>query len=441
MGARPEIPGDGETTEFSSGAWRDVLRAVDRTYAELVAYQEQLEAKNAELDALRRFMASVLDSVSDVLVAVTPEGRIEHASRSRARQSGRAASALVGTALADLITAETRGSIQAAIGAALAGASPAPVEAALASPEGPAPLEITIAARRDDRGRSRGAVLTGRPVGELRRAYSELAESHRALKEAQALLVRNEKLASLGRLLAGVAHELNNPISFVYANAHALEKYLGRFEAYFERVQAGASREELIALRADLKLDRELKNLRLAISGTSEGAERVRDIVENLRRLSADGVGDFAAFDLTATTRIAADWVSRGMKRPVRLVIDAPGPVMARGRPGHVQQVVMNLVQNAIDALKATADPAIAITIGGEGDRVFVEVADNGPGIPPETAAAIFDPFFTTKPVGDGTGLGLAISHKIAEEHGGTLKLLPSGTGARFRLDLPGEAP
>ena len=100
----------------------------------------------------------------------------------------------------------------------------------------------------------------------------------------------------------------------------------------------------------------------------------------------------------------------------------------------------MNLVQNAIDALKATADPAIAITIGGARERVFVEVADNGPGIPPETAAAIFDPFFTTKPVGDGTGLGLAISHKIAEEHGGTLKLLPSGTGARFRLDLPGAA-
>jgi len=286
-----------------------------------------------------------------------------------------------------------------------------------------------------------GEARTGRPVGELRRAYSELAESHRALKEAQALLVRNEKLASLGRLLAGVAHELNNPISFVYANAHALEKYLGRFEAYFERVQAGASREELVALRAELKLDRELKNLRQAISGTSEGAERVRDIVEDLRRLSADGTGEFTAFDLATTTRIAADWVSRGMKRPVRLVIDAPGQVMARGRPGHVQQVVMNLVQNAIDALKATADPAIAITIGGARERVFVEVADNGPGIPPETAAAIFDPFFTTKPVGDGTGLGLAISHKIAEEHGGTLKLLPSETGARFRLDLPGAAP
>jgi two-component system sensor histidine kinase HupT/HoxJ len=206
-------------------------------------------------------------------------------------------------------------------------------------------------------------------------------------------------------------------------------------------VQAGASREELIALRAELKLDRELKNLRQAIAGTSEGAERVRDIVEDLRRLSADGSGEFTAFDLAATTRIAADWVSRGMKRPVRLVIDAPGQVMARGRPGHVQQVVMNLVQNAIDALKATADPAIAITLGAERDRVFVEVADNGPGIPPETAAAIFDPFFTTKPVGDGTGLGLAISHKIAEEHGGTLKLLPSETGAQFRLDLPGAAP
>jgi two-component system sensor histidine kinase HupT/HoxJ len=91
----------------------------------------------------------------------------------------------------------------------------------------------------DDRGRVIGHVLTGRPLGELRRAYAELEHSHDELKAAQALLVRNEKLASLGRLLAGVAHELNNPISFVYANTHALDRYASKFETYFERVQAG----------------------------------------------------------------------------------------------------------------------------------------------------------------------------------------------------------
>ena len=187
----------------------------------------------------------------------------------------------------------------------IAARRPDTVEAELLTAEGPAPFEFSVTPRLDERGRGVGAVLTGRPLGELRRAYAELEESHRQMQLTQAHLVRSEKLASLGRLLAGVAHELNNPISFVYANAHALEKYATRFETYFERVQAGASREELIALRAELKLDRELRNLRSAIQGARDGAERVRDIVADLRRLSADGAGERTLFDLADTARTA----------------------------------------------------------------------------------------------------------------------------------------
>jgi two-component system sensor histidine kinase HupT/HoxJ len=109
---------------------------------------------------------------------------------------------------------------------------------------------------------------------------------------------------------------------------------------------------------------------------------------------------------------------------------------MANGRVGHVQQVIMNLVQNALDAVEGTEDPHIQITLGQDGDHVFVQVSDNGPGIGPDIAGSIFDPFFTTKPVGKGTGLGLSISHKIAEEHGGQLQLCPSERGACFRLSL-----
>ncbi len=148
-----------------------------------------------------------------------------------------------------------------------------------------------------------------------------MRESHDALKTAQAQLVRNEKLASLGRLLAGVAHELNNPISFVYANTHALERYAGKFETYFARVQDGASRDELIELRRDLRLDREVANLRTH-HGARDGAERVRDIVEDLRRLSSDGSGEKVVFDLAETVRVAASWVLRGMKQSVTLTMD-----------------------------------------------------------------------------------------------------------------------
>lgn len=424
---------------FSDDAWIDVLSAVDRTYADLVGYQEQLERQNAELQGMRAFLTSILASVSDVLIVVSRTCLVEQASASLAARTGRAPE---GTDLRDLIDPADHARLQAGLALARDARRSVVLELGLLTPDGPSPLELSVAPRLDDRGRAAGFVLTGRPLGELRLAYAELSASHDALKSAQAQLVRNEKLASLGRLLAGVAHELNNPISFVYANTHALDRYLTKFETYFQRVQEGASREELVALRTSLRLDREIGNLRTAIEGARDGSERVRDIVEDLRRLSSDGSGERLAFDLVDCARIAANWVLRGMKQPVALTFAGADQVMAFGRPGHVQQIVMNLVQNAIDALEGREGAAVTITTGVEDGRAVLTVADNGPGIPPDLAAAIFDPFFTTKPVGRGTGLGLSISHKIAEEHGGRLLLAENGPGATFRLELPvGGAP
>lgn len=427
------IPDPGSA--LTDTAWVDVLKAVDKTYSELVAYQEELEARNAELDAMRRFMASVFSSVSDVVLVVGRDLRIEEASGSVTDLLGAAG---VGGSLRALVCDADWPAVEAAVRAAAETKRSGAMEANFRTPDGATPLDLSIAPRIGDRGKSRGAVLVGRPMGELRRAYSELAESHRQLKEAQTHLVRNEKLASLGRLLAGVAHELNNPISFVYANAHAMEKSAGRLETYFEAVQSGASRDALVALRADLKLDREMTNLRIALEGARDGAERVRDIVEDLRRLSADGTGEMAAFDLVETTEAAMNWVKRGSRMAARVTTDGPARVTAFGRKGHIQQVIMNLFQNAVDAVEGGADPHISVAFGQEGAEAFVRISDNGPGIPEDKAAAVFDPFYTTKEVGKGTGLGLSISHKIAEEHGGTLALCQSGDGgACFTLTLP----
>ncbi|WP_068114226.1 sensor histidine kinase [Tropicimonas marinistellae] len=427
-----------EPGPFNDAAWTEVLQAVDRTYSELVGYQEQLETRNNELQALRLVLASILNSVTDFLVVISRDGRIEEASTSflAALQVNKAT--LLETRVVDCVVSSDRQALSDALAQVTRGRQDATLEVRLETPTGDDPVEMRIAPRLDRRRKQVGAVLTGRPLGELRRAYSELEESHRALQDTQSQLVRNEKLASLGRLLAGVAHELNNPISFVYANAHALEKYASRFETYFERVQNGASRDELIALRRELRLDREMKNLRTAVDGARDGAERVRDIVEDLRRLSADGSGEMTRFDLVETSRVAADWVDRGTKSGVKLIYEGPGQLMVSGRPGHIQQVVMNLVQNAVDAVAETEAPEIRISHRLEGERVVLEVSDNGPGVSPELAAAIFDPFFTTKDVGSGTGLGLSISHKIAEEHGGTLRLCEQvPNGACFRLELP----
>ncbi|MFV0361330.1 sensor histidine kinase [Tropicimonas sp.] len=433
MSERNRVP----PSAMDDSSWAEVLEAVDRTYAELVAYQDQLEQRNTELLGLRRLLGSILESMTDYLIAVDRNGRIEEASTSFAAFAGIEKSGLEGCMLADYLNAEERERLNAALALANLGQG-SELELNMTPAGNAEPIEFHIAPRLDRRRKGIGAVLTGRPLGELRRMYSELTDSHDALKQAQGQLVRNEKLASLGRLLAGVAHELNNPISFVYANTHALEKYLGRFETYFEHVQSGASREDLIALRSELKLDRELRNLRTAISGAHEGAERVRDIVADLRRLSSDGSGEFATIDLVETARIAASWIERGCKSAVTIRIEGETTCPVMGRSGHIQQVLLNLVQNAVDATEGQPDAEVRIRAVREPGFAYLDVSDNGPGVSEDAAPRIFDPFYTTKPVGQGTGLGLSISHKIAVEHGGMLQLLPSDRGATFRLTLPG---
>ena len=430
----PDMP----PPDMGDAAWVDVLQAMDQTYAELIDYQEQLEARNDELMTLRRFLSSVMGSISDFLVVIERDGTIVDASLSFCHALGLGKAQLSGHRIADFFAGPEGERLMQAIAQVFRLREDATIEVQMTTTGGVDPVEFRLSPRLDRRRKATGAVLTGRPLGELRRAYSELEDSHRALKDAQSQLVRNEKLASLGRLLAGVAHELNNPISFVYANAHALEKYAARFEEYFDRVQAGASRAELVQLRADLKLDRELKNLRSAISGARDGAERVRDIVEDLRRLSADGTGDMVVFDLVETARLAASWVERGSKSAVRVEYLGESPCRALGRPGHIQQVLLNLVQNAFDAMAGQDTAALTITAAYRGDRAELTVQDSGPGIPDDIAQTIFDPFFTTKEVGKGTGLGLSISHKIVDEHGGDLTLLDQSetSGAAFRVSL-----
>jgi len=444
MGGDDVAPESGHNGgEFTDGAWADVLAAVDRTYADLVSHQQQLEDQSERLHELQRFIGSVLGSVNDVMAIIDRTGKLEEVSASLSRTTERGGAGLIGTPLRDVFEPDGAKALDDALRDLRLSLDATRFEAEIRTVDGPAPFDITLSARVNDSGRLIGAVLVGRPLGELRRAYSELERSHQQLQAAQTQLVRNEKLASLGRLLAGVAHELNNPISFVYANSHALERYVSRFETYFERVQAGADREELIALRAELKLERNLKNLREAIRGASDGAERVRDIVADLRRLSADGTGARDTFDLVEVARVAAHWVERGTKSRLKAQFTGLEVLSVQGTTGHIQQIVMNLVQNAMDAVSDVPEASVVLDFAVDGDAAVLSVRDNGPGVAAEHRDAIFDPFFTTKPVGQGTGLGLSISHKIAEEHGGSLTLGP-GPGGEFRLSLPlvaGDAP
>lgn len=432
-----EIPNTLNPT-FSDAAWIDVIRKMDSTYSELLKYQVELEEKNSDLEAMRAFIESVLGSMTDILIACNLQNQIMQTNAALIRRTGIAAQVLKGLNVTDLFAASDRDKLAAMLSAAATKMRTQRLELTLQTQDTPEILDIHAAPRTDPRGRIVGIVLIGRPIGELRRAYVELNSAHEKLIHAQEQLVHAEKMASLGRLVSGVAHEMNNPISFVYGNAHALERYVGRLEAYFEQVQAGAPRADLIRLRKELKVDKAVGNMREAIAGALEGAERVRDIVESLRRFSADGHGETQPFDLVGITRTALAWVIKGHEPRLRAVISAPERLIVEGRGGHIQQVLMNIIQNACDSMENRKEGVIDIDISEETDHAVLKIGDQGSGMTPEAMLRIFDPFFTTKPVGKGIGLGLSISYKIVQQHGGTLTPMNKpNDGAIFEMRLP----
>lgn len=424
-------------------AWIEVINKMDQVYNDLIQYEVELEEKNAALDESRQFVFSVLASMSDILVVCDRSGRIEVVNQAMVAFTGKSEQTLIGTPLFDLFAhADARESaVRVFASHGIRGMTDC--ELLLRGADGAAvPVSLNCTPRYNHQGSQVGMVITGRPVGELRRAYQDLREAHEDLKRTQQQLLHAEKMASLGRLVAGVAHELNNPISFVLGNVHALRRYAQRLEAYLAAIHAGKSAPDLAELRRELRIDHLLKDLSPLIEGTVEGAERTHAIVDSLKRFSAVDRNENRSFQLARVIEQAVHWVTKAAPSTFKVLVTVPEDFLVTGSPGQIQQVIMNLVQNAYDATADTTSPQLEITAQRihhpDGDHVEITFRDNGPGIAPENLQHLFEPFFTTKPVGKGTGLGLAISYGIVERHRGTLAAAndPRG-GAVFTLTLP----
>jgi two-component system, NtrC family, sensor histidine kinase HupT/HoxJ len=420
--------------------WIDVIHKMEEVYSDLLQYEVALEEKNAALEASQRFIESVLGSMSDVLLVCGRDGSIEDVNQSLLRLTGLGEGELRGRPIVELFADQAS---RAAAEGALVRPSGAPVhdlELHLRGADGSAiAVSLNGTPRHGAGGKVLGMVVTGRPVGELRRAYDALRTAHEELKRAQQQLVHAEKMASLGRLVAGVAHELNNPISFVLGNVYSLQRYTGRLARYLDAVHGGAPPAALAALREELRIDRLLADLRPLIDGTIEGAERTRAIVDGLKRFSAIDREERGRFDLADVVRRGVHWVAKGVKTGFAVDLRLPSALEVEGSAANVQQVVMNLVQNAQDATAGLPAPRLVVEGSVEDGAAVLRFEDNGAGIAPANLQRIFDPFFTTKPLGKGTGLGLAISYGIVERHGGTLTAsnAPGGGGAVFTLRLP----
>ncbi len=435
----------GELVGVGEDVWMDVIHKMDEVYSDLLQYEVALEEKNAKLEESQQFIFSVLTAMSDILVVCGRDGAIEDVNPALELITGRSADDLRGTSLYDLFADASARESARTLFSSFNETEVHDCELPLAARDGASvPVSFNCRPRFNVVGKSLGLVVTGRPVGELRRAYQQLRQAHDDLKLTQQQLLHSEKMASLGRLVAGVAHELNNPISFILGNVHALRRYAGRLEEYLAAVHGGEPEAQLAQMRERLRIDRILDDLEPLIDGTIEGAERTRQIVDGLKRFSAVDRDESQRFDLAEVIERAVRWVCQASRKSFDVTINVPAPLTVLGSAGQMQQVMMNLVQNACDATSGQASPRLEIAgerrSAGEHTEVCVRFHDNGPGIDAEHLAQVFDPFFTTKPVGQGTGLGLSISYGIVERHGGHLQATthPDG-GAVFTLCLPLE--
>jgi len=438
------LPPD-ELEGVDEATWLDVIHKMDEVYSKLVADEVELEEKNAQLEQSQQFIFSLLSAMSDVLIACNQDGLIEETNAALCELVGLSEQSLRGTPVTDLLADEASITHWRQITEQQTPREGAVLEVNLRDARGQVvPVDLNCTPRRNSDGRLVGRVLVGRPLGELKRAYHQLREAHEALKRAQQQLMHSEKMASLGRLVAGVAHELNNPISFVLGNVHVLQRYGKRLDAYLEAVHRLELPAELQAKRAELRIDHLLTDLPSLMEGTLEGAQRTADIVNGLKRFSTAVHEEIAPVEINDVVERAILWVKKGTAPRFEVHWTRGPDCQVNGNAGQLLQVMMNLIQNAYDAAGGNGNktPQLQIDMTQEGGQVQLRFADNGPGIAPEHLSRVFDPFFTTKSVGKGTGLGLSISYGIVEQHGGKLSVanLPQG-GAQFTLTLPAIEP
>ena len=427
--------------QFGEQAWIEVIQKMDEVYNELLQYEVALEEKNAALEDSHQFIESVLASMSDILMVCDRHGSIVEVNASLSHIAGKSAKELEQTSIYDLFSDDAQRTRARTLFGRVVHEGLSDIEFFLRAGDGSTvPVSMNCTPRLSQTGKLIGMVVTGRPVGELQRAYQALRQAHDDLKRTQGQLLHAEKMVSLGRLVAGVAHELNNPISFVLGNVLSLQRYAQRLERYLGAVHASDCAEDAVlqTTRQELRIDRILSDMPVLIDGMVEGAERTRDIVDALKRFSAIDKSSPEEVRLNDVVERSVRWVTQSAAAQFVVDVDVPPDLVCTGSSGQLQQVVMNLVQNACDATAGQEHPRLRISGGCESGMASLRFSDNGPGIAPEHLNRLFEPFFTTKQVGQGTGLGLSISYGIVDRHGGRLSAsnLTMG-GAEFVLCLP----
>jgi signal transduction histidine kinase/CheY-like chemotaxis protein len=337
------------------------------------------------------------------------------------------------------------------------------------------PVNLYLTLLEDHVGKIVGAVCVCRDITRMReieRINDELSKAYRDLQDTQDQLIQSEKMASLGRLVAGATHELNNPISFIYSNVPHLREYirdiktiLGKYDDTIKSLRSLESSDDLVPayagifndsiediekLKEELGLDYTIEDLDRLVDDIDEGARRTKVIVEDLRAFSRSDEGKIEDTDINEDMEKSLSLLVDHYKGRITIHKDYGDLPRVKCYAGQIGQVFMNLIGNACQAVEDEGDVWITTRMetqapaepesqkAGLPETVVVRIRDNGVGIPSDTIDKVFDPFFTTKDVGEGAGLGLSVSYGIIERHKGEISVDSEvGSGTTFTVRIP----
>ena len=280
---------------------------------------------------------------------------------------------------------------------------------------------------------------------QVRERTQQLQEAIKELQDTQAMMVHSEKMKSLGELVAGIMHEINNPINFIYGNMSHLKNYsadlfmlIDSFDKYKDDLTE-EHRAEYEKMLKDIDYEFFKEDLPDLIKSCHEGTERTKNIILNLKNFSRMEESAITNVDLPKEIDSTLNILNNKFKHGITVKKDYHDDVpKIEAYGGQLNQVFMNILDNAAFAVEGKENAEVDITIRKDAKYAYVEIQDNGKGMSEETKNKIFNPFFTTKPVGQGTGLGLSISYKVIKNHQGTIDVQSEvGKGTKFTIKIP----
>jgi len=411
--------------QFDETVWVEVMSQVEKTYSLLNKNQEELEEKNKSLKTTQDFLSNIMSSMTDVLLVCDQNGLIIQCNKAFQAQLNYTEQEILGIHFSKLLNLDLDSLEYLERHYNLQDIN---LDIRVGNSKNSEKYNISCCIREDSRSRMLGYVFIGRPIGELMRAHENLKQTHTQLKRSQDRLVESEKMASLGRLVSGIAHEINNPVSFVYGNVYELSQ---TFEILKQQILATTK-------SVPNNVQEIFDDFPQLMEGTVEGLDRIADIITGLRNFSTIYKEESQNIELDSVIKTAILWTQKSHKTLLEIEYNDSKNLNVNANPGKLHQLFVNLMQNAIHALKSIENPVLLIKSTVDNNKVKIDFIDNGVGIEQSKLDKIFDPFFSTRKTGEGMGLGLYICYNIAKEFGGSLSAkINSGKGMTFTVLLP----